>query len=116
MQKSGLAITTSQVGVVVAVKLVGYLDAHTIQDLERFLDQLLKSGHKRVAMDLSGLTYIASAGVGLFINFNHRLKGDGSMQLVNPSANVKEIFTILGLDSIFTLHGTMDAGIAAAAK
>lgn len=114
MQKSGLSIATSQVGPVVVVTLVGYLDAHTIVDLERFLDQLIKAGHKKVVMDLAQLSYIASAGVGLFINLNHRLKGTGSVQLVNPSANVKEIFTILGLDAIFTLHPTVAAGVAAA--
>jgi anti-anti-sigma regulatory factor len=36
------------------------------------------------------------------------------VQLVNPSASVREIFSILGLGSIFTIHDTLDQGVKAA--
>ena len=114
MQKSGLTISTSTIQNVVLVRISGYLDGHTFIDLEKHLDQLIKSGQKRIVLDLAELGYIASAGVGLFINTQHRLKGQGSVQLVNPAPGVKEIFNILGLDTIFTIHPTLASGIAAA--
>ncbi len=114
MQKSGLTLSTSTIQNVVLVRVAGYLDGHTFVELEKHLDHLIKNGTKRIAIDLSELGYIASAGVGLFINIQHRLKNDGSVQLVNPSPGVREIFNILGLDSIFTIHPTVAAGVAAA--
>lgn len=114
MQKSGLSLSTSTIQNVVLVRIAGYLDGHTFVELEKHLDQLIKHGQKRLVLDLSELGYIASAGVGLFINTQHRLKDEGSVQLVNPSPGVREIFNILGLDTIFTIHPTISAGVAAA--
>ncbi len=114
MQKSGLTLSTTTMNNVVLVRLVGYLDGHTFIDLEKHLDHLIKHGQKRLVLDLSELGYIASAGVGLFINTQHRLKEDGSVQLVNPAPGVREIFNILGLDTIFTIHQTIADGVTAA--
>ena len=115
MQKSGLKLSNTQHDNVTMVALAGFLDGHTIVGLEIHVDDVIKRGGKRLVFELSGLTYIASAGVGLFISTNHRLKGiGGSLQLVTPSPSVAEIFAILGLDSIFTIHAGIDAGVAAA--
>lgn len=114
VQKSGLTLSTSTIQNVVLVRVAGYLDGHTFIDLEKHLDHLIKHGQKRIVLDLSELGYIASAGVGLFINTQHRLKADGSVQLVNPSPGVREIFNILGLDTIFTIHPSVADGVAAA--
>ncbi len=115
MQKSGLTLSNSTTDGVVLIRIGGFLDGHTFVDLERHFDQVMKAGHRRLVLELSGLSYIASAGVGLFINTNHRLKAEGGrVELVNPSPNVKEIFTILGLDAIFTLHEKVESAVAAA--
>jgi anti-sigma B factor antagonist len=113
--KQGLKITETAAGPVLVLHLQGYLDGHTFVELERKVDSLLKAGKARIVIELSGLSYIASAGVGVFINSQHQAKGKGgTVQLVNPSASVREIFSILGLGSIFTIHDTLDQGVAAA--
>jgi anti-sigma B factor antagonist len=110
--KSGLNISEKRIGTVQVLKLSGYLDGHTFVDLERQLDQDLKGNLLRLVIDLSELTYIASAGVGVFINAQHQArKLGGNLQLVNPSPSVREIFGILGLDSIFTIHPNLEQGI-----
>lgn len=114
MQKSGLTLSTSTIQNVILIRVAGYLDGHTFIELEKHLDQLINQGQKRLVLDLSELGYIASAGVGLFINTQHRLKDSGSVQLVNPAPGVREIFNILGLDTIFTIHPSVAAGVAAA--
>ena len=114
VQKSGLTLSTSTIQNIVLVRMAGYLDGHTFMELEKHIDSLIKHGQKRLVLDLSELGYIASAGVGLFINTQHRLKDDGSVQLVNPSPGVREIFNILGLETIFTIHPSVAAGVAAA--
>jgi anti-sigma B factor antagonist len=113
--KSGLTISQSASGPVQVVKLAGFLDGHTFVELEKHVDALIKAGKSRIVIELSGLSYIASAGVGCFIgSAQHARKAGGSLQLVNPSPNVREIFTILGLESVFTIHDTVDAGVKAA--
>jgi anti-anti-sigma factor len=115
--KSGLTITTSRADDVLVLKLSGYLDGHTFVELEKSLDTAIKGGSLRIVIDLIELTYIASAGVGAFINSQHQVrKHGGSLQLVNPAPTVREVFGILGLEAIFTIHQTLDQGIKAAQK
>jgi anti-sigma B factor antagonist len=115
--KSGLQIGESAAGAVRVLRLQGYLDGHTFVDLERRLDALLKERGGRVVVELSGLTYIASAGVGVFINGLHKARaGGGSLQLATPSQSVREIFGILGLESVFTIHDTIESAVQAASK
>lgn len=113
--KAGLTITEETQGTVLIVHLAGYLDGHTCADLDRRVTALLKAGTKRLVIELSGLGYIASAGVGIFINTQHQLeKAGGNLQLVSPSPSVREIFAILGLESLFVIHDTLGQGVSAA--
>jgi anti-anti-sigma factor len=116
MMKQGLKIVDAVHGTVHVLHLTGYLDGHTFVELERKVDAMLKAGKIRIVIELSGLSYIASAGVGVFINSQHQAKAKGgTVQMVNPSASVREIFSILGLGSIFTIHDTLEQGVKAAA-
>ena len=115
--KSGLLIGESATGPVRVLRLQGYLDGHTFVDLERRLDALFKDRGSRIVVELSGLSYIASAGVGVFINGLHKARAaGGSLQLATPSQSVREIFGILGLESVFTIHDSIEEAVAAAAK
>jgi len=115
--KNGLTITSMDMadGVVTVLALSGFLDGHTFPEFEQRLQTCIQAGKTRLVIDLCGLTYIASAGVGAFISTHHQLKKvKGTVQLANASANVREIFAILGLEAIFTIHPTVDGAVAAA--
>lgn len=114
--RTGLTITDTTRNGVTILALKGYLDGHTYIEFERRLDKALADGTHRLVIDLSELSYIASAGVGAFINGQHQLrKAGGSLQLVKPNDSVREIFNILGIESLFVVHETVDAGVDAAA-
>ncbi len=113
--KSGLIIKEAANGPVQVISLDGFLDGHTFGDLEKRLETLLAAGRVRLVIELSKLTYIASSGVGVFINFLSQTRDQGgNLQLVSPTPNVREIFSLLGLESLFVIHATLDQGIAAA--
>jgi anti-sigma B factor antagonist len=115
--KPGLTIAENTIGTVQLLKVGGYLDGHTAVELERKMSAVMKAGHSRLVMDLSALTYIASAGVGVLINIQHQAKkSGGGLHLVNPSPSVREIFSILGLQTILAIHDSVDAGVQAAAR
>lgn len=113
--KNGLTINEAWSDGVHVLTLSGFLDGHTFVEIERKLDALIKAGKNRIAVDLSGLNYIASAGVGAFINGQHLAKkAGGGLEIGNASTSVREIFDILGLEAIFTIHETMPEAIKAA--
>ena len=51
---------------VVQFDLRGYIDAHTVIEFEKAVNSTVDTGHKRVILDISGLSYISSAGIGAF--------------------------------------------------
>ena len=115
--KPGLTFADNRVGSVHVLKVGGFLDGHTAVELERKLGDVMKAGINRLVIDLSTLTYIASAGVGVLINIQHQAKkAGGGMNLVNPSPSVREIFSILGLETILEIYASVDEGVSAATK
>ncbi len=113
--KSGLTITTSTDANVQILHLAGFLDGNTFVELERRLTDLLQAKHLRIVLELSKLTYIASAGVGCFIASAQKWKtAGGNLQLATPSPNVGEVFAILGLEQVFTIHRDLAAAVATA--
>jgi anti-sigma B factor antagonist len=84
------------------VRLVGSLDAHTYERAEEQIDDLIAGGHCRVAVDASGLQYVSSAGIGVFIGALARTrKENGNLILVNASKALIEVLAVLGVDSMF---------------
>ncbi len=88
----------------------GFLDAHTFEELDRIVTECFDAGHHRLVVDLSKLDYISSAGAGVFIGaIGTAQENDGNIILVKPSANVKEVFDLLGLSQIFQFAETAEA-------
>ena len=46
------------------IALSGYLDAHTVGDFDKHTDELIAAGTSKLVLDLQGLNYISSAGIG----------------------------------------------------
>jgi anti-sigma B factor antagonist len=101
----------------------GVLDAHTSGQLESVIDGIIKGGDHKIACDLTGVTYIASAGVGVFVGFvNACQDGGGNLILVHPYGfegenearglssgyNVLEVFNLLGLADFIPVAKTRD--------
>ena len=99
---------------IVILTVQGFLDAHTFEELEKTINDLFDGGVYRLAVDLSGLDYISSAGAGVFIGaIGTAQENDGNIILMRPSPNVKEVFDLLGLSQIFTFKETRDEAIKA---
>lgn len=97
---------------VVLLTLRGFLDAHTYEELDRAIHEQFDNNVFRIAVDLSALDYISSAGAGVFIGaIGTAQDHDGNIILVRPSSNVKEVFDLLGLSQIFTTTNNRDEAI-----
>ncbi|MDA3963522.1 MAG: STAS domain-containing protein [Planctomycetota bacterium] len=114
---SSLNIHQRNDGSVVILHLSGTLDGHTFVEMERAMKELVAAGNKIFVVELSELTYIASAGVGVFINVQQTVsEHGGGLLLVDPSPVVKEVFDILGLQALFQIHSSTEHALAAAER
>ena len=82
--------------------VLGYLDAHTIEQFENSIGDFLNNGCNNIILDLKELTYISSAGIGLLMSLTQKLRSNGGeLILINPSEKVYNILTLLGFTKIF---------------
>ena len=83
-------------------ELEGMLDAHNFETLEALFEKHFDKGLYRFVIDIKRLTYVSSAGAGVFIGAVGTCQdNDGNIVLVQPSQEVKEIFELLGVYQIF---------------
>jgi anti-anti-sigma factor len=83
------------------VSFTGRLDAAQSPRAQAFLDALADPGE----IDLAGLEYISSAGLGVLLRTHKRLMNSGGrLRLVNVSHHVFDIFRYSGFDQLFDVQ------------
>jgi anti-sigma B factor antagonist len=82
------------------IVLAGRFDASQAVKAETFMAALTES---RV-VDLGGLEYISSLGLGVLLATQKRLMGSGhALKLVNVRGHVREVFHYSGFERIFEI-------------
>ena len=91
------------------LSLNGFLDAHTAPEFEKVIQQEFDAGHVRLIVDCGELTYISSAGLGVFMSFIEDIRAaNGDLKICKLTPKVAQVFEILGFDSIFEMVSTVD--------
>mgnify|MGYP001335397254 CR=1 FL=1 len=94
------------------VEVRGRLDTHTASEFDQKLSVVDVSEFPVQALDLSGLSYVSSAGMRSLFKAKKRLAdAGGQLLLVNPQPQVRKVFDIikaLPSSSIFANEEEMD--------
>lgn len=86
-----------------SIKIEGEIDASSSIELDNALKEAMDYS-KPILIDMSGLSYISSAGLGVFISYIDDLKAQElKLVLYNMQEPVVEIFDILGLMQILNV-------------
>ena len=86
------------------LSLEGYLDAHTAPIFENAVQEEIDAGHKQLIVNCEHLTYISSAGLGVFMSFIEELReADGDIKICGATPKVLQVFEILGFPALFDL-------------
>lgn len=87
------------------IELKGYLDAHTAPDLETTFQKLLGDSKFNIVVNCRELTYISSAGLGVFMAYIEDVrKNKGDIKLTNMSAKVYNVFDLLGFPILYEIY------------
>lgn len=90
---------------VYVIELKGYLDAHTAPDLENTFQRLLNDKKFNIIVNCRELTYISSAGLGVFMAYIEDVrKNKGDIKLSNMSAKVYNVFDLLGFPLLYEIY------------
>lgn len=91
-----------QVGEVSVVEVTGKLTSFESGALRNSIAQLLKEGRKLILLNLSGLVYLDSSGIGDLVHaYMSVIKRGGEMKVVGLSNKVEEILKITQLYQVF---------------
>lgn len=109
-----MKVTTQPTGDTLTITLDGELDASSAVLLDNELNKPELLQHRKVLIDCQRLSYISSAGLGVFISHLQRLQ-DANVKLVffNMQEKVFNVFEILGLDSLMNIVQTEQEAQAA---
>jgi anti-sigma B factor antagonist len=110
---SKLQITQAEQDDITIVTLSGQI---TLDDGDlafgRHIDQLIAAGGRKVVVDLSGVSYIDSAGVGMLVSESQRLTAHGgSMRLAHLTARSHHLLAMLKLKFVFEIYDDVDAAV-----
>lgn len=96
----------------IVISLEGYLDAYTAPQFEETLQTEIKSGRCRLIVDCGKLTYISSAGLGVFMSFIEEIREQGGdIKICDLVPKVRHTFEILGFQDIFDLLSDIPSAI-----
>ena len=78
------------------------------QRLEWQVDELAKAQKMKVVLDMSKVPYVDSAGLGVLVGCNSKLKNaGGEMRLAAVETRVLQLLKLAFLDTIFTIDATV---------
>ncbi len=99
------------------VYLKGYLDAHTAPEFEKTLQELVDENRVKIVVNLSELSYISSAGLGVFMGFIEDIRNKkGDIKIAEPSEKVFRVFDLLGFTVLYEIFHKEEEAVSKYSK
>jgi anti-anti-sigma factor len=109
--RTGLQEVGSRLDIIL-LSISGYVDTTTCQELTKLIQDLVQQQRTQIITDLGGVTYISSAGWGVFMGEikSIREKG-GDIKVVHMNPEVFEVFEMLEFNRILNHYDSVEEAI-----
>lgn len=111
----GIQIAVHQVGAKKDITLLvvsGFVDTTTCQELAKAIQDLIKQKKIQIIVDLSRVTYVSSAGWGVFVGEIKNVRDlGGDLKLVQMTPEVAEVFEMLEFNRVLNSYETLAEAI-----
>jgi anti-sigma B factor antagonist len=112
VQTTNSSLTIRQAGPISLLEVTGRLTSFETGALRESISRLLKQGRKNIVLNLSGLQYLDSSGIGELARIYVSVaKQSGQMKVVGLSPKVEEIFKITRLYAVFPEFPSEEAAL-----
>jgi anti-anti-sigma factor len=106
-----MEITAEDKGAYLKLNLSGNVDSSTAQTFEARLLGALTGEGRSVLVDLSGVDFLSSAGLRVFLMGAKKVKGTAlRLVICGANENVHKVFTMSGFDRILDIAPDPEAG------
>jgi anti-sigma B factor antagonist len=97
---------------IVAVTLVGELDAYDAPTLRELFHGLLETGAAVIVLDLTAVSFLDSTVLGTIVGLLRRVReAGGELRAVLPETTARRIFEITGLDAALDIRTSRDEAL-----
>ena len=99
----------------VVLEPVGRLESKTSPELDRKVVALLGAGERRFVVDLASTEYVSSAGLRVLLMLGKKVSGGaGRLVLCGLNPQVREVFDVAGLGTLFVIRASRAEALASA--
>jgi len=103
-------INTTKENDIYKIVVVGEVDASSSIQLDNAIKSAFET-EKKIMVDLSGLEYISSAGLGVFVSHLEDIRSGINLVLYGLSESVLQVFDLLGLPQLIDITSTEEEAI-----
>lgn len=94
---------------IVVLKLEGKLNMVSAPHLREEVHSCVTAGNIRVAIDLSGVDFIDSSGLGALINgLKAARQAGGDLRIASPTEQVRMVLELTNIDRVLKAYGDAD--------
>ncbi len=98
---------------VTIVDIHGVVDTGTTLILDDHLSSQLRDQRYKLVLNMEGVSYVSSAGWGLFISLLQKTREQGGdIKLAALSTEVKNVFNLLAFSNLISSFKTVDEAVA----
>jgi anti-sigma B factor antagonist len=109
-----LSLVEEQANSTQIIAATGELDAASAPMLSRSVGAAIDAGHEDLLLDLSGLSFLDSTGLGVLLGAKRRLaRAGGRLQIVCAVPAVLRVFQSTRLDRDFTILPSREQALRA---
>ena len=99
---------------IAVLSLDGYVDSATSLNMDEAIDSILQQKVYHVVVDLTKVSYISSAGWGVFISKIKDIReNQGGLKIAGMRPDVRDVFDLLGFGHIIEAHDSVADAVAA---
>lgn len=98
-------IKTTKENDICRIVVVGEVDASSSIELDNAMKSAFET-EKKIMVDLSGLDYISSAGLGVFVSHLEDIRSGINLVLFGLNKSVMQVFELLGLPQLIQIANT----------
>ena len=108
MESEAAALTvdvTTDMDANAVVAIRGDLDLGAAATLVGAIDEIVAGSPSSVTLDLAGVTFLDSSGLGALLTLHSRCQTDGiAFRAINPSSQVCRVLELTNLTELFNFH------------
>lgn len=98
---------------VTLLMLDGRLDASTAPGFKQRFRELAGAGNVRFVLDLSGVDFLDSSGLGVLVSALQQVgRKGGDVKISAPRPEMKSLFALTRLNKIFEIHENIQSALS----